>query len=165
MGADASTEPKQASRDTGEEFEIVTVSVFMLIKNTGLSGNRWNVKHVTTNELVRPLATPGGEDVIENDLCRDHHTSMLVDARQCTYCNIVGLGACTYPQDQVRWSKWMGQISGLDPSPVKLGPPFADSVLKEVALQAQNPYGESLAPRVLLSKKQKSIGFYRPTRH
>lgn len=122
---------------------------------------------MTTNELVRPLATPGGPDVTDDpeSLYRDHHTTELVQGRKCTYCNKEALGCANYPQDQVPWNKWSGQILSMDSSPIKWGPPFIDIVLKELAPQVSNPYGDSLASRVALSEKLKSIGFYRPTRY
>lgn len=71
----------------------------MLIKSEGPPGNRWTVKNMTTNELVRPLAVPGGPDGIggELSLYRDHFTTELVQGRKRIHCRDKGTGAITYP--------------------------------------------------------------------
>lgn len=111
----------QPSLATSGEFEIVTASVYMMLKKSSWWGKDWSIKHMTTTELVRPLAIPGGPHVLGDDesLYRDHFTTELVDGRTCTYCNSKALGAATFQQDHVPWKRYAGQILGIDPSPVR----------------------------------------------
>lgn len=153
--------PAQPSLEESN-FDVVTVSCFMLYKDW----HGWRVKHMTTDELRRPLAIPGYDPCMgDPGLYRNHFTDELVSGQKCTYCSLPATGASTYPQDSVPWMKWAAKISRTDPSPVIWGPPFVDMILKTIPPSGGDVYGSSLADRIRLSKKLKTVGFYRPTRN
>lgn len=156
----------QQSLATSREFEIATVSAYIMIRSG--SSKNWSIKHMTTNELVRPLTIPGDNAVGDEDsLYRDHFTTELIEGRKCTYCNHPAMGAANFQQDHVPWKRYAGQISRSDPSPVRWGPPYIDAFLREYEPKARgNSYsGSSLTDRIALSEKIKSVGFYKPAEH
>ena len=165
QGVSSATEGQLPLAISGE-FEVVHVSVFMLVR-TPASQSGWNTRHMATNELIRPLANPGGPTVEDDpeSLYRDNHDLRLLDEVYCTYCGKYASAASTYPIDIIPWKKWQGKILGTDSSPVIWGPPFVDSIMLSTGPFMHNIYDDSFSARLTLSEKIKKLGFYKPTRY